>query len=99
MTPPTDTQSLYRSGTGATHIETLRGILPYLWPADRPDLRLRVGLAMVALIASKVVTVAVPFAYKNAVDALTVPADHRASQWRRSRCRSSWCSPTASAGS
>ena len=60
-----------QSGTGASHLETLRGILPYIWPADRPDLRLRVVLAMVALVASKVVTVAVPFAFKEAVDALT----------------------------
>jgi len=74
MTPPPNAQSLYRSGTGATHMETLRGILPYLWPADRADLRWRVVMAMVALVASKVVTVAVPFAYKEAVDALTVPA-------------------------
>ena len=60
-----------QSGAGASHLEMLRGILPYIWPADRPDLRLRVVLAMVALVASKVVTVAVPFAFKEAVDALT----------------------------
>ena len=59
------------AGAGATHLETMRGILPYIWPADRPDLRLRVVLAMVALVASKVVTVAVPFAFKDAIDALT----------------------------
>ena len=57
--------------TGATHFETLRGVMPYIWPADRPDLKLRVVLAMIALVASKVVTVAVPFSFKAAVDALT----------------------------
>ncbi len=57
--------------TGATHIETLRGIMPYVWPADRPDLKVRVVLALVALVASKVVTVAVPFSFKEAVDMLT----------------------------
>ena len=57
--------------TGATHMETLRGVMPYVWPADRPDLRLRVVLAMVALVASKIVTVAVPFSFKEAVDVLT----------------------------
>ncbi len=57
--------------TGATHFETLRGVMPYVWPADRPDLKLRVVLALIALVASKVVTVAVPFSFKEAVDALT----------------------------
>lgn len=52
------------------HMETLRGILPYLWPQGRSDLRWRVVLAMLALVVAKVVTVATPFAYKAAVDAL-----------------------------
>ncbi len=73
MTAHTDNAdaTVQPAGAGASHLETLRGILPYIWPADRPDLRLRVVLAMVALVASKVVTVAVPFAFKEAVDTLT----------------------------
>lgn len=66
---------LRRPGDGASHLETLKGILPYIWPDGRMDLKVRVGLAMLALIASKVVTVAVPFAYKEAVDALTLGKD------------------------
>lgn len=62
-------------GDGASHLETLKGILPYIWPDGRMDLKVRVGFAMLALIASKVVTVAVPFAYKEAVDALTAGKD------------------------
>ena len=55
----------------AGQIETLFSILPYLWPKGRPDLRLRVAAAFIALIAAKVITVLTPFAYKYAVDALT----------------------------
>ncbi|MGD9867499.1 MAG: ABC transporter ATP-binding protein/permease [Hyphomicrobiales bacterium] len=53
------------------HGAALVSLLPFVWPQGRPDLRLRVVLAMVALVASKLVTVAVPFAYKAAVDGLT----------------------------
>jgi len=53
------------------HYSVLRGLVPYVWPADRPDLRLRVVLAFIALVAAKAVTVAVPLAYKGAVDWLT----------------------------
>lgn len=53
------------------HWAVLRKLAPYVWPAGRPDLRVRVVLALVALIAAKVVTVATPIAYKAAVDALT----------------------------
>ena len=49
----------------------LRGLAPYVWPANRPDLRLRVVLAVIALIFAKVITVTTPLAYKAAVDWLT----------------------------
>jgi len=42
-----------------------------MWPANRPDLRLRVILAVVALVLAKVATTAVPFAYKAIVDSLS----------------------------
>ncbi len=51
---------------------TYRAVLPLLWPQDRFDLRLRVVLAFVAMIAAKVFTVYAPFYYRDAVDALTV---------------------------
>jgi ATP-binding cassette subfamily B protein len=59
-----------RTGDGDT-LATLRAVLPYLWPAGRFDLKSRIVLALVALVASKVVTVATPFAFKYAVDSLT----------------------------
>ena len=46
----------------------LRRFLPYLWPADRPMLRLRVVFAMVLVIAAKVVVLYAPFAYKAVID-------------------------------
>jgi ABC-type transport system involved in Fe-S cluster assembly fused permease/ATPase subunit len=53
------------------HYETLRGLFPYLWPESRPDLRLRVVIALIALVVSKVVTVLTPFAFRDAVDIFT----------------------------
>ena len=50
--------------------KTLQTIIPYLWPGGRRDLRIRVILAVVLLLASKIVTVYVPFLFKAAVDSL-----------------------------
>jgi ATP-binding cassette subfamily B protein len=47
---------------------TLRRFLPYLWPADAPALRRRVVGAMLFVALAKVVTLAMPFAYKGAID-------------------------------
>ncbi len=51
---------------------TLVTLWPYIWPADRPDLKLRVLVALALLLVAKVVTVMVPFFYKAAVDQLTL---------------------------
>ncbi len=53
----------------------LRDMLPYLWPKGHPGLKARVVFALVALVLSKVVTVATPFAFKHATDALTAGGD------------------------
>ncbi len=52
-------------------LSVLRELLPYVWPANRPDLRWRVVLALTALVIAKVITLAVPIAYKTVVDVLT----------------------------
>ncbi len=52
---------------------TIRSLLPYLWPAGRVDLKVRVVLACIFVLAAKVTTVYVPLFYKQAVDALTTP--------------------------
>jgi len=46
----------------------LRRFLPYLWPKDRPALRLRVVIAMALVIGAKCITLLMPFAYKGAID-------------------------------
>lgn len=53
----------------------LRDMLPYLWPEGHPGLKVRVVFALLALVLSKVVTVATPYAFKYATDALTGKAD------------------------
>ncbi|NWK96769.1 metal ABC transporter permease [Sphingobium lactosutens] len=47
---------------------TFRRFLPYLWPADAPALRRRVTIAMLLVLLAKAVSLAMPFAYKAAVD-------------------------------
>jgi ATP-binding cassette subfamily B protein len=51
-------------------LATVRHLWGYMWPAGRPDLKLRVVLALAALLVSKAATTFVPFAYKGIIDAL-----------------------------
>ena len=51
-------------------LKMLVRLWPYIWPTDRPDLKNRVVLATVLLFAAKLATVAVPFTFKWATDAL-----------------------------
>ncbi len=61
----------FTSGDG-NQWQTLKSLLPYLWPEGRMDLKVRVVLAMIALVVSKIVTVLTPYSFKYATDALTV---------------------------
>lgn len=56
----------------ADHWVVLRGLAPFVWPADRPDLKTRVLGAFALLILAKLITVATPVLFKWATDALTV---------------------------
>jgi ATP-binding cassette, subfamily B, heavy metal transporter len=56
---------------GGSLIGILVGLWPYIWPSDRRDLKIRVLIAMVLLLLAKLATIAVPFTFKWAVDALT----------------------------
>ncbi len=67
--PQSRSDAVLQARTG--QLAVLRELLPYIWPKNRRDLHLRVILAFVALIFAKVVTLAVPIAYKNVVDFLT----------------------------
>src|ERR1700676_5297145 len=55
----------------ATLIGTLVHLWPYIWPGDRADLKMRVVWSMVLLLIAKLTTLAVPFTFKWAIDALT----------------------------
>ncbi len=50
---------------------TVAKLWPYIWPGDRADLKMRVVWAMLLLLVAKVATLAVPFTFKWATDALT----------------------------
>jgi ABC-type transport system involved in Fe-S cluster assembly fused permease/ATPase subunit len=67
--PQTRSDALMQARTG--HLTVLRELAPYIWPAGRPDLRMRVVWAMVALVIAKAITLTVPIAYKAIVDLLT----------------------------
>ena len=60
-----------RSIEQATLIGTLVHLWPYIWPGDRVDLKMRVVWSVVLLLIAKVATLAVPFTFKWAIDALT----------------------------
>jgi ATP-binding cassette subfamily B protein len=65
------------SGDNARHDgwQTLRRFLPYLWPADNRALRWRIVAAVIMILAGKAVTLGLPFAYKRAVDLMTMKGD------------------------
>ncbi|MCL2715940.1 MAG: ABC transporter ATP-binding protein/permease [Alphaproteobacteria bacterium] len=68
----------------ATLIATLSHLWPYIWPGDRADLKMRVAWSMLLLLLAKLATLAVPFTFKWATDALTgtPSAPARAADWQ-----------------
>jgi ATP-binding cassette, subfamily B, heavy metal transporter len=71
---PRSTEALKREVSaedGGSLLAIMRGLWPFIWPTDRPDLQRRVGFSMVLLLAAKLATMAVPFTFKWATDALT----------------------------
>jgi len=47
---------------------SLRRFMPYLWPKHDPGLRARVVIALLLVLVAKATTLAMPFAYKAAID-------------------------------
>ncbi len=54
--------------SAADQMTVLRGLLPFVWPADRADLRMRMVWAFGLLVLVKIVTVTMPILYKAATD-------------------------------
>jgi ATP-binding cassette, subfamily B, heavy metal transporter len=68
-TAPT-TQSREVKADRAGLLSMLAHLWPYIWPTDRRDLKTRVLFATALIFAAKLATVAVPFTFKWATDAL-----------------------------
>jgi ABC-type transport system involved in Fe-S cluster assembly fused permease/ATPase subunit len=51
-------------------MQTIVSLLPYLWPAGNPGARIRVAVALVFMVLSKVATVYVPVIYGRIIDSL-----------------------------
>ena len=64
-----ESESRVSANRGAL-LTTLVHLWPYIWPSDRRDLKLRVIGSLVLLLAAKLATIAVPFTFKWATDAL-----------------------------
>jgi len=69
-TPAHNSQPMLKPKAKAS--ETIAFLKPYLWPADRPDLRLQVCWAVVAMVAGKLLTVLTPLTLKWATNAFAV---------------------------
>jgi ABC-type transport system involved in Fe-S cluster assembly fused permease/ATPase subunit len=52
-------------------LQTVAGLLPYLWPANNAGARVRVVIALLFMLLAKVATVYVPVVYGRIIDALT----------------------------
>ncbi|HEY6833736.1 MAG TPA: ABC transporter ATP-binding protein/permease [Pseudolabrys sp.] len=63
-------QKPHVSGDRGALLQTVIHLWPYIWPSDRRDLKLRVLGALVLLLVAKLATIAVPFTFKWATDAL-----------------------------
>ena len=64
-----ESESRISAARGAL-LSTIVRLWPYIWPSDRADLKMRVVGSLLLLLAAKLATVAVPFTFKWATDAL-----------------------------
>ena len=73
---PTDEREEDYLAARTSHQALFGGLLPYVWPERRPDLKVRVVIAFAVLLLAKLVTVGVPVLYKDATDRLTASGAH-----------------------
>ena len=59
------------NGRFKDELRALKWLAPHLWPRDSVELRARVIIAVLLLLAAKLLTIWVPILYKHAVDALS----------------------------
>ena len=77
-----ESESRVSAGRGSL-LKTIVHLWPYIWPSDRGDLKHRVLGSLLLLLAAKLATIAVPFTFKWATDALAGhgTAPFAASDW------------------
>jgi ATP-binding cassette, subfamily B, heavy metal transporter len=63
-------RSVVEEGDGAPSLRPLWTLMPYLWPAGRPDLKSRVVFSLVCLVLAKVANAIVPYLNGRLVDRL-----------------------------
>ncbi|MGB7420106.1 MAG: ABC transporter ATP-binding protein/permease [Erythrobacter sp.] len=68
MPPDTASSNPQDNALEAEGWTTLQRFLPYLWPHDRSDLKRRIIFALGLVLVSEIVVLAMPFAYKGAID-------------------------------
>lgn len=54
----------------ASLLETIRGLWPFLWPHDRPDLQRTIAISLALIIVAKGFTILMPYTFKWATNAL-----------------------------
>ena len=79
MPPDTVSSGRPSAAPAAESWATLKRFLPYLWPKDNWSLRRRIIVALIFVLGAKGVTLALPFAYKGAADAMAGPVGDGAS--------------------
>ena len=72
----TDKTSQKVTADAGSLLSTIRHLWGYMWPSDRLDLKIRVMLAIGALLMAKVATTMVPFTYKAVIDTLGAQTDN-----------------------
>ena len=77
MTEPNREKTV--SADSGNTFRTILNLWPYMWPSDRPDLKLRVLWAVLYLVLSKLVLISVPYFFKYATNALNV--DYTPPSW------------------
>jgi len=78
---PTEHLKREVSADGGALGRTLVLLWPYIWPSDRRDLKVRVLVSLGLLFLAKLATMAVPFTFKWAIDALADEPDATGTSW------------------
>ena len=71
------TAAMARFQPSSAQLRVIKGLWPYVWPSDRPDLQATVALSLLLMLAAKLVTIAMPFTFKWATDALVAASGGR----------------------